>query len=107
MRYTNRANLAAMALMAMGAPSLVLNRRNWAPRYALLLRSVLAAIFKAILTRFFVGRRPFPMILAPLIRLSGHRRNQETKWSSVSHLLISHPTSLRIVVAVMTSMLSI
>jgi hypothetical protein len=46
---------------------------------------VLAAIFKAVLTRLFVGSRPFPMILSPLIRLSGQSRSQETKWSSVSH----------------------
>src|SRR5260370_22856462 len=56
----------------------------------------MAAIFKAILTRLFVGSRPFPIILSPLILLSGHSRSQETKWSSVSHLLISHPASLRI-----------
>src|SRR6202790_4666165 len=55
-------------------------------------------------TLLLVGSRPFPMTLFPLIRLSGHSRNQETKWSSVTHLLISHPASLRIVVAVMTSM---
>jgi hypothetical protein len=47
------------------------------------------------------------MILSPLIRLSGHSRSQETKWSTFFHLLISHPASLRIVVAVMTSMPSI
>ena len=68
---------------------------------------MLAAIFKAMVTLLLVGSRPLPMTLFPLIRLSGHSRNQETKWSSVSHLLISHPASLRIVVAVMTSMLSI
>jgi hypothetical protein len=56
------------------------------------------------LIRLLVGSRPFPMALFPLIRLSGHSRSQETKWSSVFHLLISHPASLRIVVAVMTSM---
>src|SRR5215472_9245289 len=58
-------------------------------------------------TLLLVGSRPFPMILSPLMRLSGHRRNQETKWSSVCHLLISHPASLMMVVAVMTSMPSI
>ena len=51
-----------------------------------------------------VGRsRPLPMTWSPLILLSGHSRSQETKWCSVFHLLMSHPTSLRIVVAVMTS----
>src|SRR5438034_10597727 len=54
-----------------------------------------------------VGRRPFPMTLSPLMRLSGHSRSQETKWCSVSHLLISHPASLRMVIAVMTSRPSI
>jgi hypothetical protein len=44
------------------------------------------------------ARGPSPAIL---IRLSGHSRSQETKWSSVFHLLMSHPASLRIVVAVM------
>jgi coenzyme F420-reducing hydrogenase beta subunit len=29
------------------------------------------------------------MILSPLIRLSGHSRSQETKWSSASHLLVT------------------
>src|SRR5271165_5319615 len=38
------------------------------------------------------------------MRLSGHSRNQETKWSSSFHGLISHPASLRMVVAVTTSM---
>src|SRR5262252_10770424 len=47
------------------------------------------------------------MIFSPLMRLSGHNRNQETKWCSVSHLLISHPASLMMVVAVMTSTQSI
>src|SRR6266513_1802528 len=37
-----------------------------------------------------VGSRPLPMTLFPLMRLSGHSRSQETKWSSVFHLLISH-----------------
>src|SRR5258705_9763891 len=54
-------------------------------------------------TLLLVGSHPFPMTLFPLMRLSGHSRNQETKWSSVTHLLISHPASLRIVVAVMIS----
>jgi hypothetical protein len=58
-------------------------------------------------TLLLMDSRPVPMTLFPLIRLSGHSRNQETKWSSVSHLLVSHPTSPRIVVAVMTSMLPI
>jgi len=48
----------------------------------------LAAIFKAMVTLLLVGSRPFPLILSPLMRLSGHRRNQETKWSSVSPLLL-------------------
>src|SRR5438445_2171615 len=47
------------------------------------------------------------MTLFPLMRLSGHSRSQETKWSSVFHLLISHPASLMMVVAVITSILSI
>jgi hypothetical protein len=66
----------------------------------LLVRKVLAAIFKAMVTLLVIGGRPFPMISSPLTLLSGHNRNQETKWSSVFHLLISH---LRIVIAVMIS----
>jgi hypothetical protein len=54
-----------------------------------------------------VGKRPFPMILSPLMRLSGDNRSQETKWSSFFHLVMSHPASVRIVAAVMTSMPSI
>src|SRR5215472_7600050 len=73
----------------------------------LLRRNVLAASFKAIVIGLLVGSRPLPMILFPLMRLSGHSRNQETKWSSVSHLLISHPASLMTVIAVVTSILSI
>ena len=84
---------------------MVLSRRNCAPRWVLLVRKVLAAIFNALVIRLLVGKRPFPMILSPLIRLSGQSRSQETKWCSVSHLLISEPASLRIVVAVITSML--
>src|SRR5437588_259135 len=49
-----------MALMAMGAPNLVRNRRNCAPRYVLLSRNVVAAILKAILIGLLVGSRPFP-----------------------------------------------
>src|SRR6202008_3581349 len=60
-----------------------------------------------ILRGLLVGSRPLPMTLAPLMRLSGHSRSQETKWCSVSHLLMSYPASLTIVVAVMTSMESI
>src|SRR5256886_2428187 len=51
-----------------------------------------------------VGSRPLPMTLFPLMRLSGQSRNQETKWFSVCHLLMSYPDSLMTVVAVMTSM---
>ncbi len=60
-----------------------------------------------LLTGLLVGNRPLPITLFPLMRLSGHSRSQETKWFSVSHLLMSYPASLTIVVAVMTSMLSI
>src|SRR6516165_4550653 len=95
-----------MALMAMGAPNLVRNRRNCAPKYVLLRRKVLAAIFNAMLIGLLVGSRPLPMTLFPLIRLSGHSRSQETKWFSFSHLLMSYPASLMTVAAVMTSMLS-
>src|SRR5215469_15714569 len=56
---------------------------------------------------FLVGSRPFPVILSPLMRLSGRKRSQETKWFSVCHLLISYPVSLMTVIAVITSMLSI
>src|SRR3982075_154252 len=107
MRYTKRASLAAIALIATGVPSLVRNRRNCAPKYVLLRRKGLAAIRKAILARFLVGNLPLPMILSPLIRLSGHSRSQDTKWLSVFHLLISDPASLRIVIAVVTSIASI
>src|SRR6266581_5920427 len=58
-------------------------------------------------TLLLLGNRPFPMSLSPLILLSGQSRSQETKWPSVFHLLISHPASLMIVIAVMTSMPSI
>jgi hypothetical protein len=40
---------------------------------------LLAANFKATVTRLLVGSRPFPMILSPLMRLSGASRSQETK----------------------------
>src|SRR5437879_13726358 len=58
-------------------------------------------------TRLLVGSRPLPITLSPLTLLSGHSRSQETKWCSVFHLLISHPASLRIVIAVITSIPSI
>src|SRR6266849_1749370 len=58
-------------------------------------------------TLLLLGNRPFPMSLSPLILLSGQSRSQETKLPSVFHLLISHPASLMIVIAVMTSMPSI
>ena len=73
--------------MASGVPSLVRRRRNCAPQYLSLSRKLLAAIFDAILMGLLVGSRPLPMTLAPLMRLSGHSRSQETKWCSVSHLL--------------------
>ena len=63
----------------------------------LLVLKLVAAIFKAMVVRLLVGSRRFPMIFSPLIRLSGHSRSQETKWSSVSHLLISDPASLNAV----------
>src|ERR1700741_4425575 len=87
-----------MALMATGTPSLVRRRRNCAPKYVSLSRKLLAAIFNAILMGLLVGSRPLPMTLAPLMRLSGHSRSQETKWCSFSHLLMSYPASLTIVV---------
>src|SRR5207244_13375179 len=58
-------------------------------------------------TLLLVSGRPLAMISSPLIRLSGHGRNQETKWCSVFHLLVSHPASLTIVIAVITSIASI
>src|ERR1700730_5872452 len=77
----------------------VRSRRNCAPRYVLLTRKVLAAILNhsaclrqepkgvnALLARLLVGSRPLPMILSPLLLLSGHSRSQETKWGSVFHL---------------------
>src|SRR5215469_14484904 len=54
--------------------------------------------------RLLVEMRLFRMIFPPLILLSGDSFSQETKWFSVFHVLISHPTSLTIVIAVMTSM---
>jgi hypothetical protein len=42
--------------------------------------------------------------LPPLILLSGDSFSQETKWFSVFHLLISHPTSLTTVIAVTTAL---
>jgi hypothetical protein len=86
------ASLAAIALIAMGAPSLVLSRRNCAPRYVLLTRKVLAAIRNALVARLVVGSRLLPMTLSPLILLSGQSRNQETKWCSVFHLLADRLT---------------
>jgi hypothetical protein len=53
------------------------------------------------------GHATFPNDFPPLILLSGDSFSQETKWFSVFHLLISHPTSLAIVIAAMTSMPSI
>jgi hypothetical protein len=51
--------------------------------------------------------RPFPMTLSPLILLSGQSLSQEIQLFSVFHLLMSHPTSLRMVIAVITSTRSI
>src|SRR5438270_13939045 len=93
-----------MALMAIGAPSLALSRRNCAPRYVLLNRRVLAAIRKAILARLFGGSRPFPMILFPLLRLRGHTRSQETRSASSAHMLMPHPASAEVGRAVITSL---
>src|SRR6516164_503305 len=93
--------------MATGLPSLVRKRRNCAPRYVSLCFKLVAAIFKAVVSRLLVGNRPLPMTFSPLTLLSGHRRSQETKWSSVRHLLMSQPASLITVDAVITSMPSI
>ena len=38
---------------------------------------MVAANFKVILTRLFICSRPFPMILSPLMRLSGQSRSQD------------------------------
>src|SRR2546429_7228327 len=56
-------------------------------------RKVVAAIFDAIVMGLLVGSRPLPMTLFPLMRLSGHSRSQETKWSSVFHLRSEEHTS--------------
>jgi hypothetical protein len=49
---------------------------------------VLAAILKAILARLFVGNRPFPKTLLPLMRLSGHSRSPRNEVALV--LLFAH-----------------
>jgi hypothetical protein len=41
----------------------------------LLIRKVLAAIRNALVARLVVGSRSLPMILSPLILLSGHSRS--------------------------------
>src|SRR5215469_16496025 len=75
-----------MALMATGLPNLVRKRRNCAPRYVSLCFKLVAAVFKAVVSRLLVGNRPLPMIFSPLTLLSGQRRSQETKWFSVRHV---------------------
>jgi hypothetical protein len=52
---------------------------------------LVAAVFKAVVSRLLVGNRPLPMIFSPLTLLSGQRRSQETKWSCVRHLLAAAP----------------
>jgi hypothetical protein len=82
-------------------------RAEFAPKQVSLVRKLLAAIRRATLALLFVGSRPFPMILSPLMRLSGHNRSQEMKGASSAHLLISQPASLKMVAAIITWMPSI
>src|SRR5215467_13017953 len=99
--------LGSHSLNGNGSPELSSQAAKLRSKIGLLRRRVLAAILNAFVTRLLVGNRPLPMILSPLTRLSGQSRNQETKWCSVFHLLISHPASLRIVIVVVTSIPSI
>src|SRR5882762_10432412 len=91
-----------MALIAMGDPSLVLNRRNCAPRYVLLRHKLVAAIRKAVAARFSTWRVPRWYTLPPVILLFGHSPSQEAKCAFVGHLLLSRPTSARTLCAIIT-----
>jgi hypothetical protein len=68
-----------MAVMALGAPSLVRNRRYCAPRYVRLRIKVTAAIRRAVAARLITRRVARPKTLSPLTRLSGHKPNHEAK----------------------------
>jgi hypothetical protein len=99
--------MCAIAVMALGAPSLELSRRNLAPK-ALWLRSrAEAASRSAVEARLITCRVPRLSTLPPLLRLSGHKPSQEAKCFSVFQRRMSTPTSETMVCAFCTSMPSI
>jgi hypothetical protein len=99
--------MCAIAVMALGAPSLERSRRNLSPK-ALWLRSrAEAASRKAVEARLITCRVLRLSTLPPLIRLSGHKPSQEVKSFSVFQRPMSTPTSEIMVCAFCTSMLSI
>src|SRR6266478_5636007 len=95
MRYTKRASLAAIALIATGAPSLVRNRRNCAPKYVLLRRKVLAAIRKAILARFLVSSLPFPIAHIGSRFAENRHRSGDVNRIDLGQVGTSHAKQLR------------
>src|SRR5258708_8789201 len=75
--------MCAIAVMALGAPSLERSRRNLAPKALWLWSGAEAASRNALEARLTTCRVPRLSTLPPLMRLSGHRPSQEAKCFSV------------------------
>src|SRR5450759_4485987 len=69
-------------------------RRKNAPKALSLFFKLVAAMSKAVVARFLVGCTPVCFTLPPVMRLFGHRCNQEVKCLTVGHGLILVPISL-------------
>src|SRR5450631_1023345 len=104
MLYTNRASLWAVAVMALGAPSLAFIRRRKAPRALRELYRVVAAILSAKAARLATGLLLPLNRLPPEILLPGHNPNQEVNCFSERQRPISKPISDTIFRAVYESM---
>ena len=78
--------MCAIAVMALGAPSLERSRRNLAPKARWLRSRAEAASRNAVEARLTTCRVPRLSTLPPLMRLSGHKPSQEAKCSFWHHL---------------------
>jgi hypothetical protein len=99
--------MCAIAVMALGAPSLERSRRNFLPRYGWPPRPYSEAKALGEQARLTTCRVPRLSTLPPLLRLSGHKPSQEAKCFSVFQRRMSTPTSETMVCAFCTSMPSI
>jgi len=76
--------------MATGLPNLVRKRRNCAPRYVSLCFKLVAAVFKAVVSRLLVGNRPLPMIYRSVFESRLSQIGLAQNWSETGTLDIGN-----------------